>query len=567
MKENSSTILEKGTWPYSSSNSFSCSSNNNGHIDRASGCANEENMTSNCLDACSMASIGDEMFDGDPVLIDHTAKVDSDSYHYSLTQPVDDLSFMDSEQVEKANGDFMFYNWPEIESFEDIDKMFRSCDSTFGFGVNNVDDLGWLSSANGPEEPDDPLKPSLEIPSSSFATHDSASENDGVSRPLDNVCPLPDETNKDVAPNSETSSSKRSDANDSFAAVFSSCDGQRSSFFIDDTQNISFEAQLETQNPKDVEKEDTYQEKGEAFVHLDKVNQLDDMVLPMDESSCQSIFSSRSQQKHQNEFQNCLRSQNPPGSKDPSNPVLSISVPSMVKSEDNVQLISQKKSSDAVNRMLSVQSIHGLVEHKTKGFELNGFSASTISHEMGTLISDPVIAQNQVSSFESGIEGQSECTANGLTSFPAEFDPSNLQESSCLSSGLDEVSLEASSFRQLQNVMEKLDIKTKLCIRDSLYRLARSAEQKHKCTDRRSGIRFDKDGSEALAPDETDKGNGLMDMEADTNPIDRSIAHLLFHRPSYSSKPLMKAHKSNNAPAPVIEKPTSLEESNGAVAK
>lgn len=26
-----------------------------------------------------------------------------------------------------------------------------------------------------------------------------------------------------------------------------------------------------------------------------------------------------------------------------------------------------------------------------------------------------------------------------------------------------------------------------------------------------------------------------MDMETDTNPIDRSIAHLLFHRPSDSS--------------------------------
>nr|KYP60553.1 hypothetical protein KK1_022960 [Cajanus cajan] len=25
---------------------------------------------------------------------------------------------------------------------------------------------------------------------------------------------------------------------------------------------------------------------------------------------------------------------------------------------------------------------------------------------------------------------------------------------------------------------------------------------------------------------------GLMDMETDTNPIDRSVAHLLFHRPS-----------------------------------
>lgn len=29
--------------------------------------------------------------------------------------------------------------------------------------------------------------------------------------------------------------------------------------------------------------------------------------------------------------------------------------------------------------------------------------------------------------------------------------------------------------------------------------------------------------------------NGFMDMETGTNPIDRSVAHLLFHRPSYPS--------------------------------
>jgi hypothetical protein len=34
---------------------------------------------------------------------------------------------------------------------------------------------------------------------------------------------------------------------------------------------------------------------------------------------------------------------------------------------------------------------------------------------------------------------------------------------------------------------------------------------------------------------EADKYAGFMDIETDTNPIDRSIAHLLFHRPSDSS--------------------------------
>ncbi|CAM8899169.1 unnamed protein product [Rhodiola kirilowii] len=99
---------------------------------------------------------------------------------------------------------------------------------------------------------------------------------------------------------------------------------------------------------------------------------------------------------------------------------------------------------------------------------------------------------------------------------------------------LDEISLEETSFRQLQEVMEKLDLKAKLCIRDSLYRLARSAEQRHGVATMIRAGRADKNSNEALTAQT--KHAGLLDIETDTNPIDRSIAHLLFHRPSDLSK-------------------------------
>lgn len=50
----------------------------------------------------------------------------------------------------------------------------------------------------------------------------------------------------------------------------------------------------------------------------------------------------------------------------------------------------------------------------------------------------------------------------------------------------------------------QLDIRTKLCIRDSLYRLARSAEQRHNCAIM-SGNGDDCDGSRALMVPETNK--------------------------------------------------------------
>ncbi|KAK9134288.1 hypothetical protein Syun_013618 [Stephania yunnanensis] len=114
---------------------------------------------------------------------------------------------------------------------------------------------------------------------------------------------------------------------------------------------------------------------------------------------------------------------------------------------------------------------------------------------------------------------------------PAEVDSSIAQESSCMSSVLsDDFSLEANSFRQLQHVMQKLDIRTKLCIRDSLYRLARNAEQRH--NNLRKLDCSSRDNSGLHTTDDLNESAGFLDFETNTNPIDRSIAHLLFHGPS-----------------------------------
>ncbi|KAF3320827.1 hypothetical protein FCM35_KLT14961 [Carex littledalei] len=91
-----------------------------------------------------------------------------------------------------------------------------------------------------------------------------------------------------------------------------------------------------------------------------------------------------------------------------------------------------------------------------------------------------------------------------------------------------DLSAEETNFRQLQDVMNQLDVKTKLCIRDSLYRLARSVQQRND---------FD------LSPASSSYGNvdaqysaisnGFaepINPETGTNPIDRSIAELLFHQ-------------------------------------
>ncbi|CAI9304284.1 unnamed protein product [Lactuca saligna] len=151
-------------------------------------------------------------------------------------------------------------------------------------------------------------------------------------------------------------------------------------------------------------------------------------------------------------------------------------------------------------------------------FENKGPTCSSqkeTSNESMASGSDPIPSQKKIES-QNDIRGIKKGSSVGLGSL-------DVPEGSSISTELDEISLEATSFRQLQQVMEQLDLRTKLCIRDSLYRLARSAEQRH---NNHAGI------SGPLLTDGTN--NGFMDMETDTNPIDRTIAHLLFHRPSES---------------------------------
>lgn len=95
---------------------------------------------------------------------------------------------------------------------------------------------------------------------------------------------------------------------------------------------------------------------------------------------------------------------------------------------------------------------------------------------------------------------------------------------------------EESVLNRLQEIISKLDIRIRLCIRDSLFRLARSADQRqHTDNDTIStnkGIQELALNQEELNTNNSDyKIARLPNVEAETNPIDRTVAHLLFHQP------------------------------------
>ncbi|KAL8154326.1 hypothetical protein V2J09_012086 [Rumex salicifolius] len=118
------------------------------------------------------------------------------------------------------------------------------------------------------------------------------------------------------------------------------------------------------------------------------------------------------------------------------------------------------------------------------------------------------------------------------------YDPSSplkQDDSSSISVEVDDQNVEDTILYQLQNTVTKLDMNIRLCIRDSLFRLARSAMQRHSTNDSSSANRF---GETNTAKEDTSNQESFMKLpsaETETNQIDRAVAHLLFHRPIKSS--------------------------------
>ncbi|XP_022140999.1 protein LNK1 isoform X2 [Momordica charantia] len=386
----------------------------------------------------------------DRIVTDNSAADENDMYQYSvshMSQTDNDISFLDDDHENKENTDLLYYGWQDIGSFEDVDRMFRNCDSTFGLGnLSNEDDLRWFSPSHGSEKLEDPSKPNFKFSCCEGSTINDASEFNEDSNPV----------------NSDPSSDGLNRNN-----ILTGCKVNDGITDIGESPAISH---LSAADVSDI-----------------KSNSRGDLMPKNQESSYAS-----------NQLQSI-----------PSSHYPSFDAATVAANENREKLYHQDLQSS---------------------FNKNFAFMSTPSTEPFNT-SFPV--RKQVPRSESDIDDGHSETGVVSRGSRAELDSSNTQDKSCRSTMLDGISLEATSFRQLQQVMEQLDIRTKLCIRDSLYRLARSAEQRHNCANLNENIGEDKLVRIAPSIDQdTNRSGGFLDLETDTNPIDRSVAHLLFHRPS-----------------------------------
>ncbi|KAI9215605.1 hypothetical protein POPTR_T126406v4 [Populus trichocarpa] len=118
----------------------------------------------------------------------------------------------------------------------------------------------------------------------------------------------------------------------------------------------------------------------------------------------------------------------------------------------------------------------------------------------------------------------------------ASFDPNSpieQDDSNTVSLAVNDYSMEDTVLYRLQDIISKLDVRIRLCIRDSLFRLAQSAMQRHYASDTGSTNNSSRD-EQVAAKEKTSSQRRVVKMpevETQTNPVDRTVAHLLFHRP------------------------------------
>ncbi|KAF8404580.1 hypothetical protein HHK36_009467 [Tetracentron sinense] len=524
--------------------------------------------TSLVSDGSGLKSIGNVFCTDAPVPSDRCASADTNLCGFPLghiSQADSDLEFFGNDREDKESSDLLYYDWPDMGNFEDVDRMFRSCDSTFGLGTaSNDDELSWFSSSScAIDGSEDALKPGSKSSCSESSALKSTSEHHEADMKYicSSVTPLVNDSGEKSVLNTSKTSFQTLDANESatfspssYANCLDANAENRGEFTSKGQINLQRKQSKHQNQSSEGKRKDRYVEhlSGGSFHCRGTMKQFASVKLPSPVTSCQQVFHSQGiQQQKQNIGPDCLTylhtyipyvhsEYNHPSDQIPVTPTLS-STKSKNKARLSLSLKASSYASDYAQNMERspdpsakepAMTSDEKIENIHQRQEVQGTSTVDPQHVdlvVHAAFADQIPVRKQLHQIQNKVSGHGgvEGMSKGL---PAEVDSSNVQESSCVSSVLDEISLEA-SFRQLQFVMEQLDVRTKLCLRDSLYRLARSAEQRHHFGNSDGSSKYSRDKSEVLTTEESNKFE-FMHTETDTNPIDRSIAHLLFLRPS-----------------------------------
>lgn len=127
------TMLEKGSWSQTPDGMFpSCDGDSLNGVTISE--SDDTRMPSHCLKSGKTDSGGSEFCVDDYILGEKCAAVENNLYSYPLvniTQTDNDLSFLENEREGEESNDLLSSWWPNIENFEDVDRMFRWSSNSF----------------------------------------------------------------------------------------------------------------------------------------------------------------------------------------------------------------------------------------------------------------------------------------------------------------------------------------------------------------------------------------------------------------------------------------------------
>ncbi|RAL45188.1 hypothetical protein DM860_014598 [Cuscuta australis] len=416
--------------------------------------------------------------------------------------------FFQKQQEDGEQSDFVGYDWDSIRSFDDLDKIFCNDDPIFGHAsLPNTDEL-WSSTKDLPSSPEKHFPMSIESPNLGLGELRSTIENFETEEEyiLDQYQPFSrayDEVNN-IAPN--------------VSEMIPTYDGDKEIPVVKQQTALdlggevpAFSLQLDTRvigTPNQPTGKDLC---GSWTTSIKELNSQYASV----NQQCPSVV--LSQPNHLQGPQSLQYNQNL------SSPTLASHVPGDFANQyhmtftpfnagptlKSVTMTPREK----IEKLRRRQQMRAMIAIQRKQQEFSDQPLST-KHSMEV--------EGSFGPLSSVVDPNSPSEQNGGSSTAGVV--------------VEDHSGEESVLNRLQEIISKLDIRIRLCIRDSLFRLARSADQRqHTDNDTNStnkGIQeFVVKQEELNSNNSNYKIARLPNVEAETNPIDRTVAHLLFHQP------------------------------------
>jgi len=376
---------------------------------------------------------------------------------HNQSVPQSDLNYGDN--------DLNFIDWPSIDNFEDVDTLFRRCDSTYGEQqLENTDEMSWIPSSDAIYSSDAALQAGFD----SYSDYGMMEDLSTFHCAQDKSLPTAGEQFNDNYPFNEQKNvnvyEEQAYQGDAMELLSTDqiCDGDGNLDMI-----------------------------GERYSSENTMQQLEDKKFSI--SSGSQLSSS----------QNILKQKLHSDSTSPSN------ITFEGYSDRNCQF---SPSGSFAQRNLMVQQ---------PGQSIN--DREQLGQQSLTRVSYPC------ENYEVEKKGLGKRTMGDRQ---VALSTSMVVDGSFASSLSSDNSVEESSFRQLQDAVSQLDVQTKLCIRDGLYRLARSAQNRPVFPNAVDSHGDSHDVKDMQSTETSGKFVDRSSIETQTNPIDRSIALLLFHQPS-----------------------------------